>query len=185
MPSTRQQQLNMRKMSSVAAPPQCFCLLMPAPSQQKMTADPRKWGTNGWHSSTGRPNNLQRNLHRPTRAMDRTDCQYLNIFVNPHKKSVFVNSPNVQANPSVKALLDLFHLMPLNRPARISFVDHFHLRLENQAKALIAYMRDLSAPSPNDKRSALNSKWHLITVRRNLNLLSTRRLALCWPVPKV
>uniref|UniRef100_A0A914H4F7 Uncharacterized protein n=1 Tax=Globodera rostochiensis TaxID=31243 RepID=A0A914H4F7_GLORO len=83
-----------------------------------------------------------------------------------------LETQTVQAEPSVKDFLDLVHLMPLNRPARISFVDHFHLRLDNRAKALIAYVRDLSIPSPNDKRSALSSKWHLITVRRNLNLLA-------------
>uniref|UniRef100_A0A183C9V4 Folliculin n=1 Tax=Globodera pallida TaxID=36090 RepID=A0A183C9V4_GLOPA len=48
-----------------------------------------------------------------------------------------LETQTVQAEPSVKDFLDLVHLMPLNRPARISFVDHFHLRLDNRAKALI------------------------------------------------
>jgi hypothetical protein len=60
--------------------------------------------------------------------------------------------------------------LPLNRAARLSFIDHFHLRMENRAKALITYVRDLSIPTPYDKRSALSSRWHLATVRRNLNL---------------
>jgi hypothetical protein len=62
--------------------------------------------------------------------------------------------------------------MPLNRAARISFIDHFHLRLENRAKSLITYIRDISKPKPDDKWSAFSSKWSCQTVRANLNLLN-------------
>ena len=66
--------------------------------------------------------------------------------------------------------MDQICFLPLNRAARISFIDHFHLRMENHSKSLITFIRDLSVPSPNDKRSSLSSKWHLATVRRNLNM---------------
>lgn len=76
----------------------------------------------------------------------------------------------IRADPIINEFFDQISLLPLNRAARISFVDHFHLRIENWANALISYIRDLSLPSPNDKRSALSRKWHLATVRRNLSL---------------
>ena len=76
----------------------------------------------------------------------------------------------VRVDPAVDDFLQQICLLPMSQAARLSFIDHFHLRLENRSRALISYIRDLSAPSPNDKRSALSSKWHLATARRNLNL---------------
>ncbi|KAF7634018.1 hypothetical protein Mgra_00006543 [Meloidogyne graminicola] len=79
----------------------------------------------------------------------------------------------VKADQSVIDFFDQICLMPLNRAARISFIDHFHLRLENRAKSLISYIRDISKPLPNEKFSALSSsKWSIKTVRKNLNLLN-------------
>uniref|UniRef100_A0A914MUT7 Folliculin n=1 Tax=Meloidogyne incognita TaxID=6306 RepID=A0A914MUT7_MELIC len=77
----------------------------------------------------------------------------------------------VKAERSVIEFLEQICLMPLNRAARISFIDHFHLRLENRAKSLITYIRDISKPSPEDKWGALSGRWSCKTVRRNLNLL--------------
>ncbi|CAK5075089.1 unnamed protein product [Meloidogyne enterolobii] len=77
----------------------------------------------------------------------------------------------VKAERSVVEFLEQICLMPLNRAARISFIDHFHLRLENRAKSLITYIRDISKPSPEDKWGALSGRWSCKTVRRNLNLL--------------
>uniref|UniRef100_A0A1I8BTG2 Myotubularin phosphatase domain-containing protein n=1 Tax=Meloidogyne hapla TaxID=6305 RepID=A0A1I8BTG2_MELHA len=77
----------------------------------------------------------------------------------------------VKAEQSIIEFLEQICLMPLNRSARISFIDHFHLRLENRAKSLITYIRDISKPLPDDKWGALSGRWSCKTVRRNLNLL--------------
>lgn len=61
-------------------------------------------------------------------------------------------------------------MLPVERAPRFAYLDHFQLRLDNWAEALLEFVNEISLPNDFDKRSALSTPWSLSTVRKNLNL---------------
>ncbi|KAI1720294.1 c9orf72-like protein family domain-containing protein [Ditylenchus destructor] len=78
----------------------------------------------------------------------------------------------IKAEASILEFIEKMCLLPSDRAPRFAWIDHFHLRLENKAKALIEFVREVSEPNPIDKRNPLSSTWNLSTVRKALGLQS-------------
>ncbi|CAG9531278.1 unnamed protein product [Cercopithifilaria johnstoni] len=79
---------------------------------------------------------------------------------------------NCHADPRVANFLSRMDLLPFERSARLGFIRQFRLMIENSARALIAYIQDISEPDSSYKQHTASSRWNLWPVRKSLNLVS-------------
>ncbi|KAL3994697.1 C9orf72-like family protein [Acanthocheilonema viteae] len=79
---------------------------------------------------------------------------------------------NCHADPRVANFLIRMDLLPFEGNARLGFIRQFRLMIENSARALIAYVQDISEPDSSYKQHTASSKWSLWPVRKSLDLVS-------------
>ncbi|VDO44648.1 unnamed protein product [Onchocerca flexuosa] len=79
---------------------------------------------------------------------------------------------NCHADPRVVNFLIRMDLLPFERSVRLGFIRQFRLMIENSAKALIAYVEDISEPDSSYKQHTTCSKWNLWSARKSLDLIS-------------
>jgi hypothetical protein len=67
--------------------------------------------------------------------------------------------------------------------ARYAYLDHFQLRLDNRAQALIDFVEETSHPDESsacDKRSPVAAHWSLASMRRALGLQNESALGIVF-----
>uniref|UniRef100_A0A8R1TJN3 Uncharacterized protein n=1 Tax=Onchocerca volvulus TaxID=6282 RepID=A0A8R1TJN3_ONCVO len=79
---------------------------------------------------------------------------------------------NCHADPRVLNFLIRMDLLPFEKSVRLGFIKQFRLMIENSAKALIAYVEDISEPDSSYKQYTTCSKWNLWSARKSLDLIS-------------
>ncbi|KAK6104094.1 C9orf72-like family protein [Brugia pahangi] len=79
---------------------------------------------------------------------------------------------NCHADPRVTNFLIRMDLLPFEKSARLGFIRQFRLMIENSARALIAYIQDISEPDSSYKQHTTSSRWSLWPARKSLDLVS-------------
>uniref|UniRef100_A0A0R3RFR2 UDENN FLCN/SMCR8-type domain-containing protein n=1 Tax=Elaeophora elaphi TaxID=1147741 RepID=A0A0R3RFR2_9BILA len=79
---------------------------------------------------------------------------------------------NCHADPRVTNFLVRMDLLPFERNARLGFIRQFRLMIENSARALIAYVQDISEPDSSYKQHTTSARWSLWPARKSLDLVS-------------
>uniref|UniRef100_A0A915PIP6 Folliculin n=1 Tax=Setaria digitata TaxID=48799 RepID=A0A915PIP6_9BILA len=80
---------------------------------------------------------------------------------------------NCHADPRVTNFLVRMDLLPFEKSARLGFIRQFRLLIENSARALIAYVQDISEPDSSYKQHTTSSRWTLWPARKSLDLVNS------------
>uniref|UniRef100_A0A1I8EFU1 Uncharacterized protein n=1 Tax=Wuchereria bancrofti TaxID=6293 RepID=A0A1I8EFU1_WUCBA len=88
------------------------------------------------------------------------------------RQIVCTSSPHPKHHPRVTNFLIRMDLLPFERSARLGFIRQFRLMIENSARALIAYIQDISEPDSSYKQHTTSSRWSLWPARKSLDLVS-------------